>query len=140
VATARISNRSKRNKRGSAFADYVAASIAHFVWLEVGNLIQTLPRLWPVATGWPWAAIAVIRMETVVHVAMEPGGTMKPRACPDEDSSYKPFRAIIPIGSTIVRRHVVVPIRTHRRNSNLNAYLSLHCGSSQREADCGNCS
>ncbi len=55
------------------FADDVAASIAHFVCFEVGNLIETLSRLGLIATGWPCAGIAVLRMETVIYVAMEIG-------------------------------------------------------------------
>jgi hypothetical protein len=122
------------------FADDVAASIAHFVCFEVGNLIETLSRLGLSATGWPWAGIAVLRMETVIYVAMEIGWAVKPRACPNEDAAYKPFRAIVPIGGALIRRDIVVPIGTHRRNSDLDGYLSLYCGSSHREADSGNSS
>jgi len=49
----------------------VAASIAHFVSFEVGNLIETFSRFGFIATGWPWPAIAVLRMETVIYMAME---------------------------------------------------------------------
>jgi len=104
----------------------------------VGNLIERLSRLGFIATGWPWAGIAVLRMETVVYVAMEVGWAVKPRARPNEDATYKPFRAIVPIGSAFVRRDIVVPIGTHRRDSDLDGYLSLYCGSSRREADSGN--
>jgi hypothetical protein len=123
-----------------AFADYVAVSIAHFVWFEVGNLIETSSRIGLLATGWPWAVIAVLRMETVIYVAMEVGRAVKPRTRPNEDASYKPFRAIVPIGGAIVRWRIVVAIGTHRRSSDLDAYLSLHRGSSHREADSGNSS
>jgi hypothetical protein len=121
-----------------AFADHVAVSIAHFVCFEVGNLIETLSRLGLIATGRPWAVIAVLRMETVIYVAMEVGWAVKPWARPNEDTSYKPFRAIVSIGGAVVGRDIVVPVGTHRRNSDLDAYLSLYCGSSQREADYGN--
>jgi len=122
------------------FADDVAASIAHFVCFEVGNLIETLSRLGLSATGWPWAGIAVLRMETVIYVPMKIGRAVKPRARPNEDAAYKPFWAIVPIGGALIRRGRVVPVRTHRRNSDLDAYLSLYCGSSHREADSGNSS
>jgi hypothetical protein len=55
----------------------VAASIAHFVWFEVGNLIETSSRVGLIATSWPWAVIAVLRMETVIYVAMEVGRAVK---------------------------------------------------------------
>jgi hypothetical protein len=54
-----------------AFADYVATSIPHFVSFGVGNLIETLSRFGFVAAVWLWAAIAVLRMETIIDVAME---------------------------------------------------------------------
>jgi hypothetical protein len=116
----------------------VAASIAHFVSFEVVNLIETLSRLGLIATGWPWTVIAVLRMEMVIYVAMEAGWSVKPRARPNEDAACKPFRAIVPIGGAIVRRDIVVPIGTHRRNSDLDVYLSVYCGSSHREADSDN--
>jgi len=69
-----------------ALADCVAASIAHFVSFEVGNLIETFSRFGFIATGWPWPAIAVLRMETVIYMAMEALWAMKPRADPNEDA------------------------------------------------------
>jgi hypothetical protein len=116
----------------------VAVSITHFVCFKVRNLIQTLSRFGPIATGWPWAIITVLRMKTVIYVAMEIGRAVKPRASTNEDASRKPLRAIVPIGGTFVRRGIVVPIRTHRRNSDLDGYLSLYLGSSRCEANSGN--
>src|SRR5580704_7228709 len=121
-----------------AFSNCVAMSVAHFVCFEVVDLIQTLSRFGLVATGWPRAVIAVLRMEMVIYVAMEAFRAMKPGARPNEDAACKPFRAIVPIRGAIVRRDIVVPIGTHRRNSDLNVYLSMHCGRSHREADSGN--
>ena len=121
-----------------AFAYCVAASIAHFVSFEVGNLIETLSRFGFIATGWPWAVIAVLRMEAVIYVSTEVGWAMKPRASPNEDATRKPFRVIVAVGGALVRRDIVVSVRTHRRNSDLDVYLSLCHGSSHREADSGN--
>ena len=122
------------------FADDVAASIAHFVCFEVGNLIETLSRLGLSATGWPWAGIAVLRMETVIYVASEVVTAMKPRASTNEDATPKPFRVVVAVGGAVVRRDIVVPVGTHRRNSDLDAHLSLCFGSSCHEADSSNSS
>jgi hypothetical protein len=121
-----------------AFSNCVAASIAHFVWFEMGNLIDTLSRLGFVATVWLWAVIAVLRMETIIDVAMEVGWTMKPRARANEDASRKPFRAVIAIGGAIVRWNVIVTVGAFRGNTDVDAYLSLGFGNSYREADCSN--
>jgi hypothetical protein len=64
----------------------MAVSIPHFVSFEVGDLIETLSRLRPVAAVRSWTAIAVLRMETGIYVAMEALGAMKPRAGANEDA------------------------------------------------------
>jgi hypothetical protein len=51
----------------------VATSIPRFVSLEV-RTIDTLCRLGFLATLWRWAFIAVLRMETVIHIALEAAG------------------------------------------------------------------
>jgi hypothetical protein len=102
----------------------VAASIAHFVSLEVGYLIETLSRIGFLATGWPWAVIAMLRMETVIYVAVEAFRTMKPWARANENPTGKPLRAVIAVWGAVVRRGIIVTIRTCRRNSDVDAYLS----------------
>jgi hypothetical protein len=61
---------------------------------------------------------------------------MKPRTGTDEDATGKPFRTVVAGGSTAIRRGIIVPIRTFRGDSDVNADLSLYCGSGHREADC----
>jgi hypothetical protein len=106
----------------------------------VGNLIETLSRLGFVATVWLWAIIAVLRMETVIYVASEVVSAMKPRANANEDATGKPFRAVITVGGAVVWSDVIVTVGTFRRDSDVDAYLSLCFGSSCREADCSNSS
>ena len=124
-----------------AFApNCVAASITHFVSFEVGNLIDTLSRLGFRATVWHWAFIAVLRMETVIYVASEVVSAMKPRARANEDATRKPFRTIVALWGAVIRRDVIVTVGTFRRNSDVDAYLSLCFGTSCREADYSNSS
>jgi hypothetical protein len=113
---------------------YVAASIPHFVSFEVRSS-DTLCRFGFLAGLWQGALIAVLRMETVIYVALEVAGAMKPQASADENVPGEPFWTIISGGSTTVRSGVVVTIGTLRRHSDFNADLSLYLGSGSREAD-----
>jgi hypothetical protein len=103
----------------------VAASIAHFISLEVGNLIGSLGRLRFLAALRDRTFITVFRMETVIHVAMESSRAMKPRASTNEYTSRKPFRAIVAVRSTAIRSDVIVSIGTFRGCSDFYADLSL---------------
>ncbi len=52
--------------------------------------------------------VAIVRMKTVVNVAMEIVMTMKPRSGADEDTAAEPFRSVIACGSAGVRRYIVI--------------------------------
>jgi hypothetical protein len=65
----------------------VAAAVAHFVSFEVGDFIDALVRLRSVARMRHRAVIAVARIETVIYVAMELGGAVKPGANANEDTT-----------------------------------------------------
>jgi len=87
-------------------------SIAHFVSLEVGNLIETLARFRFVSAGWPRAVVPVLGMEAVIYVAVKALRTMEPGASANEDAASKPLWAVIAIGSAIVGCDIVVAIGT----------------------------
>ena len=95
-----------------AFSNCVAVSVAHFVSFEVVDLIETLSRLGLIATGRPWAVIAVLRMEMVIYGAVEACRAVKPRASADEDATGKPLGAVVAVGGAIVGRDVIVTVRT----------------------------
>ena len=62
----------------------MAASIPRFVSLEV-RTVDAFCRLGFLATIRRRAFIAVLRMQTVIHVALEVASAMKPRARTNED-------------------------------------------------------
>jgi hypothetical protein len=116
------------------FIHRVAASIPHFVAMEVGA-IDTLGRLRFFTTSGHGALIAVFRVKTVIYVAPKIGGSMKPRANPNKDAVVKPFGTIVAGGSAGIRSHIVVAIGTLRSDSYVDADLCLRRGGSQSEAD-----
>ena len=74
-------------------------------------------------------------METVIYMARELLGAMKPRASANEDASGEPFRAVVACGSTIIRSDVIVTVRAVRGNADLDADLRLCVGWGSCEAE-----
>jgi hypothetical protein len=116
------------------FAGYVATSISHFVSFEV-RTIDTLCRLGFLASFWQWALIAVLRMETVIYVALEIASAMKPRTGANKDVPAKPFWTVVARRGTVIRSDIIVTIGTFRGYSDGDADLSLCFGGDSDEAD-----
>ena len=121
------------------FAD-VTASIAHFIAFEMLNPIKMFIGIGFFTTSWPRAVIPMFGMEMVIYVAVEACRAVKPGAGANEDSAGKPLRAVVAVGSAVIRRDVIVPVGTFRRDADVDLHLSLCFGSSDREADCRNSS
>src|ERR1035438_6713381 len=123
--------------KSSAFSlHHVATSIAHFVSFEL-HIFDALCRLRLLANFWHGTLIAVIRMETVIYVAVELIGAMKPWAGANEDAPGKPFRTVVAVGGTCIRGDVVITVGTVRSYSDADcdADLRLGFGGGSREAD-----
>jgi len=98
---------------------HVAMPIANFISFEVINFIEMLCGLGLFATCWLWGVIAMFGMKAEIYVAAEVFRAMKPRASADKDVPRKPLRPIVAIGSTVIRRGVIVfrkGIREQRRS------------------------
>src|ERR1700679_2412701 len=86
------------------------------------------------------ARIAVLWMEVVIYMALEVGRAVKPRASANEDTSCKPFRAVVTVGSAAVGSCVIVTVRTFRGHANLDVDLGLCFGSIRRKKQAGDSS
>jgi hypothetical protein len=80
------------------------------------------------ATGWHRAFVTVIRMEMVIYMAAKVGGAVKPWAGTNEDTTSKPFRAIVAVGSTVIGRYIVVAVGAFRGYSDVDRDLGLGFG------------
>jgi hypothetical protein len=116
---------------------YVAASIAYFVSLEV-SAIDAFCRFGFLARFRRGAGIAVVRMETVVDVALEFVSAMKPRAGANEAVAVEPLGTVVASGSATVRSDVIVPVGAIGRYSDFDADLSFRFGSGSGDADSSN--
>jgi len=118
----------------------VSAPITHFFSFEVLNLIEMLGRFRPLPNLGHWTFIAVVWMEPVIYVAAEVGSAMEPRASANKDTTGKPFRAVVAVRSSGIRRDIIVSVRADRGHSHFDGDLSLHFGSGYRQEDSGNSS
>ena len=108
------------------FFGYVPAAITHFVPFEVGDLIDRLSGFGPIANFGHRTFVPMVWMEVVIYVTFEVLVAMKPRAGANEDTPSKPFRAVVAVRSTGVRRDVIVAVRADRGRPNADSDLSIH--------------
>jgi hypothetical protein len=64
-------------------------------------------------------------MKMIVYVTMEVIRTMKPWASANENATRKPFRPVVAVGSTAIRRSVIVTIGAVRGRSDADADADL---------------
>jgi len=98
----------------------MAVSIAHFIRMErlaVGYGVFAARR--------HGAVIAVVGVKVVVHMAIEVIAAMVPRAGTNEDAAVKPLRAVVAVGSAVVRSVVIVAIGAARLHSNTDTDADL---------------
>src|ERR1700685_4507369 len=101
----------------------------------MSDLINVIGGIRLVACFGHWPFVAMIRMEVVVHVAPEVRWTMKPGPCADEYAAREPFRPIITVGSAGVGWDIVVTVRTHRRDPDIDGHLGLQSRGRHGESD-----
>jgi hypothetical protein len=79
---------------------HVATPVTHFIYFEMGYLIDGLRRLRLISQVWRRDLIAVVGMKVVVYVALEIVRTMKPSPSANTDSARKPLRAVVSVWTT----------------------------------------
>jgi hypothetical protein len=119
-----------------AATTYVAASIAHFISPEVGDPSWALCRRGSFAAIWQTTSVAALRIETVVYVTVKIVTAVKPWTCTNENTSCKPFRAVVAVGSAGIWRVVVVTIRAIRSDADADDDLSF-CFANGRSGKAG---
>ena len=111
---------------------YVATSIAHLISFEVGHLVDGPSGFASIAGVRHGASVSMVGMETIIYVTPEVFVAMKPGAGANEDPAGKPFRAVVAVRSTAIRRGVVVTVRAFRGGSDADSDLSIYSGSGHR--------
>jgi hypothetical protein len=123
------------------FAAYVAMSVTHLVTMEVFHVLRMKISARGFSTGGVWSVIAMLRVVVIVYVTVEVIWAVKPRTRPDEDTAAEPLRAVVAVGSAVVRRGFVVAIRAHRSRADVDANLGLclRCGDCETESSHCSC-
>jgi hypothetical protein len=110
-------------KSGGVFPARIVARVA-YVALPIPRLVpvEVVERLLPALRHRPF--VTVTRIVAVINVAVEAMMAMEPGPGSDEHPANEPIRSIVAIRSTGIRSIVKVPIRAHRRHSNVDGDLS----------------
>ena len=104
----------------------VAATIAHFIAVEVLDVAWRMFGCRPLAVPRHRTMIAVVRVEVVVDVAVEVCRTMEPWARADEDAAVEPPRPVIAVRSAGVRCVIEIAIWANRFRPVLHAITDLN--------------
>jgi hypothetical protein len=80
-------------------------------------------------------------VKTIVDMAVEAMGAMKPGASTEEDSTDKPVRPVVAVRRTVIRWIVEVAIRADGSRSNIysDSNLSVRHWCATQERNCENC-
>jgi hypothetical protein len=98
----------------------VTLPIAGLVCVEVVELLLPAPR--------QRSTVTVMRIIAVVDVAVESVRAVKPGACSNKHPAGKPIGPIVAVGGAVIWRIVEVPVRAHRRHSNVDGNLGWRDG------------
>jgi len=94
---------------------YVALPVTSFISMEVVEPFLSAP--------WKRPGVTVVRIEAVIHVAVEAMTPMEPWAGSNKYPADKPVGPIVAVGRTVIRSVVEVPIRAHRSHTNVDCNL-----------------
>ena len=98
----------------------MAAGIVHRFAVELRAMIG---RMLAASGRWPMIALAIV--EVMIYVTVEVSRSVKPGSGADEDAAREPFRAVVTVGSAVVRRHFIISVRTNGRRPNAHRNLRL---------------
>ena len=99
---------------------YVPVTVSAFIAMKMIELLVT-----PTGQG---SVVTVTRVIPVVDVAVESLVAVEPGTSPDKHSARKPIRPVIAIRGAVIRRIVKIPIRTWRRNTDVDRNLRRRSG------------
>jgi hypothetical protein len=119
-------------KSGAVFMGRVMACVAYMA-LTIPGLVpmKMVERLLPALRPRPY--VTVMRIVSVIDVAVEAVMAMKPGAGSDEHPAGEPIRPIVTIRSTVIGSIVEVPIRAYWRCSDVDRNLSRSRGHTARQ-------
>jgi hypothetical protein len=98
----------------------VAMGIMHCISVE---LSAVLSRTLAARGECPMIALAIVQM--MIDVPVKMFRPMEPRSRAKEYAARKPHRAVVTIRRAVIRRSLIVPVRTNRRFSDAYCNLSV---------------
>ncbi len=91
-----------------------------------GASVELHPVLrWMLAARRHRAVIALAVIEVMIYVPIKVGWAVKPGSRADEHAARKPFRSVVTIRRAVIRRNLVIAIRTNRRFTDTDCNLCI---------------
>jgi hypothetical protein len=112
---------------------YVASTVPRLVCLEVVEALRAAPR--------QRSSVTVMRIKSVVDVAVKAVRSVKPGAGSEKHPANKPIGSVITVRSAVIRGIVEVSVRAHGSYSDVyaNGNLGLRRGRTAQKASHENC-
>lgn len=86
----------------------MAAWVMHRLAVKFGTVFRRT-----LAAPWHRPAVAFAKVKTMIDMPIEVVGSVKPGSSPDEYTARKPLRAIVAIGSAVIRGNLVISVGTN---------------------------
>jgi len=98
----------------------VTTCVMHCLAMKFRTMV---PRTCAARRQRPVVTLAIV--EVMIDVPVKMLRPMEPRSGPYEKAAREPLRTVIPVRRAVIRGRFVVAIRTNRRYSNVDRYLSI---------------
>jgi hypothetical protein len=96
---------------------YVTSPVSRLIPLEMGKRLCSSCR--------HRSSISMVRIKSIINVAIEAVRTVKPWSGANEHASDKPIGPVVAVGRTVIRRVIEVPIRAIGLRSKVYAHADL---------------
>ena len=88
--------------------------------------VKLCPALgWMFSPCWKRPVIAVSIVEMMVYMPVKVLWAVKPRSRADENTARKPLRSVVTVRRAVIRRSLIIAIRTNRRLSDTDCNLCI---------------
>lgn len=104
---------------------FMAPAVALLVALEMLHVPCRVSVVRVLAAARQMALVPVMRIEVVVHMAVEVPRPVEPWSRADKHAAIEPFRPVIAVWSAVVGRVIEVPVRAHRGRPDVDADADL---------------
>ncbi len=88
----------------------MSVRIVHGLAMERSSVLD---RMLAARGHWPVVSVAIVKV--VIHMPHKVLRAVEPGASADEHAAGEPLRTVVPVRRAVVRRNLIIAVRTNRR-------------------------